>query len=309
MKMKIDGLKSLASKLNMDKILINPEEIKIDMEGKGDLENTFPIPNCDECENKCCPPRVVISLFDVARFIDTGLDDFIAGKFEGFIKLFLSDDSGKDIKLSHTYMCSTDSDAKNCVFLDEERKCSIYENRPLICRSFPVGIRAAEDKSKVAIWMAGCKHRQLSSDKNAFQNLLSSAVQDYNEKLQANALLMNSRNQLRDIGFGKYMEDDWQMIIDYDKDNKQMLTQISDLEKTVERLRLPQDHVAAIQRMQSDNEWLKDRIVNLENELAQQRERAHNIISELTLQLSEQRKLIDSIQKAETRVKKGFWNK
>jgi Fe-S-cluster containining protein len=309
MSMKLEELESLASEMKMGNILLKPEDVGFSIEGKGDLKNTFPVPNCDKCEKKCCPPRVVISLFDLARFMDKGLDDFAAGTFEGFVKLFLSDDSGEDVKLSHTYMRPVDTDAEDCVFLDEERKCSIYENRPIICRSYPVAIRVAEDKSKVAIWMGGCQNYEISSDETAFRNLLNCAVQDYNEKLKANALLMNRRNQLRELGFGKYMEDDWRILIDYSKKNKEMKTQVEDLQQVVERLRAPQDYTAIIQRLQDDSNWLKDRVVNLEKELAQQRERAHSIISELTTQLSEQRKLLESLRQTEEQSKKGFWRK
>lgn len=306
--MKVDELEALASEINMGNILISPEDVTLSIEGKGDLKNTFPVPNCDKCEKKCCPPRVVISLYDVARFIDRGSDKYIAGTFEGFVKLFLSDD-GKDVELSRPYMAAADSEAGDCVFLDEDRKCSIYEDRPFICRAYPMAIRIDEDKGKLAVWLDGCQNYEVSSDGSAFRKLLDSAVQDYNEKLKSNALLMHSRNQLRELGFGKYMENEWPLLIDYDKKNKDMQRQIDDLQKVVERLKAPQDYTAIIQRLQGDNDWLKDRVVNLEKELAQQRERAHSIISELTAQISEHRKLLESMRQSEEHIKKRFWRR
>ena len=306
--MKVDELESLASEINMENILIGPEDVILSIEGKGDLRSTFPVPNCGKCEKKCCPPRVAISLFDLARFIDKGLDKSIAGTFKGYVELFLSDDA-TDVKLSHTYMAPTTSEAEDCVFLDEDRKCSIYEDRPFICRSYPVVIRIDEDKSKLALWLNGCQDYEISSDEAAFRRLLNSAIQDYNEKLKSNALLMNSRNQLRELGFGKYMENEWQLLIDHDKKNKDMQRQIEDLQQVTERLRMPQDYATIIQRLQSDNDWLKERVVNLEKELTQQRERAHSIISELTTQLSDQRKLLESLRQSEERVRKSFWRR
>jgi len=307
--MKLEELESLASRMKMDNILVKPEDVAFSIEDKGDLKNTFPVPNCEKCEKKCCPPRVVISLFDIARFMDKGMDGLIAGTFAGFVKLFLSDDGAEDIKLSHPYMCPTDPDTEVCVFLDEEHKCSIYENRPLICRSYPVAVRIAEDKSKVAIWMGGCQNYEISSDETAFRRLLNSAVQDYNEKLKANALLMNQRSKLRDLGFGIYLEDDWQIMLEYSKNNKDMQKQIVDLQQVTERLRAPQDYKAILQRVQDDNDWLKGRVENLEQEMTQQRERAHSIISELTTQLSEQRKLMENLRQSEQQVKRSFWKK
>ena len=306
--MKLEELESLASQMNMENILIKPKDVIFSIEGKGDLKNTFPVPACDKCEKKCCPPRVVISLFDIARFIDKGLDKFIDGSSEGFVELFLSDD-GTDVKLSHPYMCPANPDAKDCMFLDENRRCTIYEDRPSICRSYPVAIRIDENRSRLAIWMGGCQNYEISSDEAAFQRLLNSAVQDYNEKLKSNAVLMNYRNQLRDLGFGKYMEDEWPLLIDYNKKNKNLQKQIEDSNQVMERLRMPQDYNTIIQRLQSDNDWIKERVENLEKELVQQRERAHSIISELTTQLSEQRKLIESIRQSEEQSKRGFWKK
>jgi Fe-S-cluster containining protein len=313
--MKLEELESLASQMNMGNILIGPEDVILSMEGKGDLKSTFPIPNCDKCEEKCCPPRVAISLFDAARFMDKGLGKFVAGTFEGYVELFLSDDGG-DVKLSRPYISSESSAehsptvAKDCVFLDEDRKCSIYEDRPLICRSYPVAIRIDEDKSRLALWLGGCQDHKISSDEAAFRKLLNSAIQDYNERLKSNALLMNSRNQLRELGFGEYMENEWQLLMDYNKKNKDMQTQMEDLQQVVERLRAPQDYTNIMQRLQNDNDWLKERVVNLESELTQQRGRAHSIISELTTQLSEQRKLLESLHSEhEERSKKGFWKR
>lgn len=306
--MKIDELKSLASGINMGSSLIKLEDVVLSIAGKGDLENTFPVPDCDNCEEKCCPPRVVVSLFDLVRFIGDGLEERISGQFKGFVELFLSDD-GKDVDLTRPHIFPVDTDVKDCVFLDENQKCSIYEKRPLICRSYPVVVRIAEDRSRLALWLGGCQKYEISPDKAAFHRLLDSAIQDYNEKLTSNALLMYSRSQLRDMGLGKYLEDDWQLLIDYDKKNKEMQKQVEDLQQVTERLRAPQDYKAITQRLQNDNDWLKERVENLEKELAQQRERAHSIISELTTQLSEHRKLMENLRQVDEQGKKSFWKR
>ena len=307
--MKTDELESLASKMNLGNILITPEDVTLSMENKGDFKDTFPVPDCDKCAEKCCPPRVAISLFDVARFVDKKLNKLIAGAFEGYVKLLLSDDGGKDVELSRPYMAPAASEPKDCVFLDEHRKCSIYEDRPLICRSYPVAIRIGKDNSKLAVWLGGCRNYEISSDEAAFRRLLNSAVQDYNEKLKSNALLMHFRSQLRDHGFGEYMDDEWGLLTEYNEKNKGMRRQIEDLQSVVDRLRMPQDHVAIAQRAQTDNDWLKERVVNLERELAQQQERAHSIISELTKQLSEHRRLLENLQQSEERNRKAFWKR
>jgi Fe-S-cluster containining protein len=308
--MKLDEVLELASELNLNNILVKPEEVILSMEEKGDLKNTFPIPDCNNCPEKCCPAGVAISLFDLARFIDIGLDTFARGNFEGYIELFLSDDGGENVKLSRPFMGGEGPGAKDCIFLDEERKCSIYDNRPFICRAYPVGIRLDENRDKLALWMGGCQKYKVSDDAEAFQRLLLSAVQDYNEKVTSNSLLMYSRNRLRDAGYGKYMEDDWKTLIDYNKRNKELQKQVNDLTEAVDRLRMPQDYNATIQRFQADNDWLKERLINLEKEMIQQSERAHSVISDLTTQVSsEYRKLLENIVQLQNRENKGFWRK
>jgi len=312
--MKLDEIQVLASELNLDSVLVKPEEVIFTMEDKGDLQTTFPIPNCGECQEKCCPTGVAISLFDLARFIDIDLDSFIGGTFSGYVDLFLSDDGGENVKLSRPYMSGSNPEIKDCVFMDEERKCSIYENRPLICRAYPMAIRIDENRRKVAFWMGGCKKFDLSDDEPAFRKLFLNAIQDYNEKVTSNSLLMYSRNRIRDVGFGKYMEDDWKILLDYNKKNKELGKKISDLEQVVERLRMPQDYNAIIQRIQSENDWLKERLVNLEKEMIQQSERAHSVITDLTTQVSsEYRKLLESMiqiqGQMQNRESKGFWKK
>ncbi len=54
---------------------------------------------------------------------------------------------------------------------------------------------------------------------------------------------------------------------------------------------------------------MKNRVENLEKEVTQQRERAHSIISELTTQLSEQRKLMENLRQSDEGGRKGFRKK
>ena len=312
--MKLDEVQALASELNLSNVLVKPEDIIFTMEDKGDLQTTFPFPDCNRCLEKCCPTGVAISLYDMARFIDIDLSSFIVGTFSGYVDLFLSDDGGDNVKLSRPYMTGNNPDVKDCVFMDEERKCSIYENRPLICRAYPIAIRIDENRRKVAFWMGGCKNYDLSDNEPAFRSLFLSAVQDYNEKVTSNSLLMYSRNRLRDLGFGKYMEDEWKTLLDYNKKNKELEKKINDLEQVVERLRMPQDYSAIIQRIQTENDWLKERMVNLEKEMIQQSERAHSVITDLTTQVSsEYRKLLESMiqiqGQVQNRESKGFWRR
>lgn len=305
----LEELERIASEINLGDSLVKVEDVILAIDGKGDLERTFPVPDCERCLEKCCPAGVAVSLFDVARFIDLGLERFLSGTFEGYVELFLSDDASK-VKLSRPYMAPSSPDARDCVFLNEERKCSIYENRPLICRAFPVAIRIDEDRNKLAIWMKGCQNYNITEDKEAFQRLLKSAVQDYNEKIISNSLLMYARHKLREAQFGRYMEDEWKILIEYNKKNRELEQKVKDLQETVERFRAPQDSKTLIDRLVSENEWLKERILSLEREIKEQSERAHSIIAELTNKVSsDYRKLLETFIESERKTSRGFWRR
>jgi Fe-S-cluster containining protein len=202
--MKLDEIKALASELNLESKFIKPEEVIFAIKDKGDLKTTFPIPNCSRCTQKCCMARVSISLYDVSRFIDSGLDSFIAGTASGYSDLPISEDGSEILRISNPYMCGNDPEKKDCVFLDNEQKCSIYENRPILCRAFPIGI-IDKNKQRTAFWVDGCKSYDLCDNESAFQSLVINAVQYYNENLASISLLKNSINRLKDIGLGKYI--------------------------------------------------------------------------------------------------------
>ena len=191
------------------------------------------------------------------------------------------------------------------------RHCSLASAKLLICQ--PLGAeRQPSGDPVLAVDKLGAGAGDkvvLTSDGYGLRTILNNAVQDYNEKLKSNALLMNRREELREFGFGRYMESEMQILIDYDKKNKDMQKQIADMQLALDRLRSPQDHSTAIQRLQSDNDWLKERMVSLEKESATQIERAHSIISELTTQLSDQRKLLESFRPTEEQGRKRFRKK
>ena len=74
---------------------------------------------CKRCGSCCYPPRLYPA--DIKRIKKAGYDDFV-----------YTDDLGK------TYMI--DKKNNKCVFLKKKGKifeCSIYSNRPRICRQYP----------------------------------------------------------------------------------------------------------------------------------------------------------------------------
>ncbi len=211
----IDEIKALAGKIRLEHILINPkemfiapEDVTLDIGDKGDLINTFPVPECAECAAKCCPPRLELSLFDMARFMDKGLDEFISGTFEGYTDFSASQsDDGEFLGRPAPYITCMPT-TFHCTFLDECERCSIYESRTPACRSFPLTLCQDVSGELVIQWMARCQSYSISDNKTAFLQLFDSTIRSCNEWMGNHMLMVHARKQLRSLGFAKYLGDE-----------------------------------------------------------------------------------------------------
>jgi Fe-S-cluster containining protein len=212
--MKLDELNALVSELDLSNVIVKPEDVIVAIEGKGDLKTTFPIPNCSKCNASCCSSGAVgITLFDIARLIDNGLDSFISGSF---FETEIADIYYEDVKniIYHIpYMLKNDSNPTLCVFLNEEQKCSMYEKRPKICSAYPIKISVNKNKQVIASWSIFCKYYDIVDNESAFQTLFLSAIQQHNEILISRLLVEHSEKRIRDIGLGKYIGKNLKRVI------------------------------------------------------------------------------------------------
>ena len=214
--MKEDEIKELAKEIRLERILtdpteifIRPEDLTFDIKGKGDLLNTFPVPDCENCELKCCPPRLELSLFDIARFMDAGLEHFISGTFEGYMDFSRQppDNKNRPIERPVPYISVT-APALHCMFLGDNGKCNIYEIRIPVCRSFPLTLHQDKEGNLLVQWIAQCKSFRLSSDKTVFLKLFDDLIHSCNEWTSNHMMLIHAREELREMGFGKYLGDE-----------------------------------------------------------------------------------------------------
>ena len=215
--MKIDDLEMLAAMIDLQDIVtdpgdiyINPNDVMIGMGISGDLKNTFPIPDCDRCTKKCCPAGIELSILDVARFMDAGLEKSIVGTFEGYMDFARSTASVQGMKRPAPHIAAKPG-VIGCRFLDRNERCGIYEVRPPVCRAFPLSLQQDEDGNMLVEWRTSCYDHVLSSDKAAFQQLFDNAVWVSNEWIRNHLLLMYARDELREMGFDKYLgsEENW----------------------------------------------------------------------------------------------------
>jgi Fe-S-cluster containining protein len=147
--------------------------------------------------------------------MDKGLDGFIQGTFESYLEHSLSVlDGGNGVRRPFPYIAPT-AESIYCRFLGEDHRCGIYEVRMSSCRAFPLGVVRNEDGNVSIQWFGD--HCRIISDEAIFWRLVDNAIQNWNEGVETQIMLMNARDQLRDLGFGKYLGDEQRYMIDGDR--------------------------------------------------------------------------------------------
>ncbi len=100
-----------------------------------------------ECFNKCCcDVNIFLTPYDVLRMRKAA--GIGSGKFLADYTIIPFD---RNLKLPMPLMQLDDSDDKRCHFVDKEKGCTIYGDRPWPCRMYPLGMGspgelAGEDK-------------------------------------------------------------------------------------------------------------------------------------------------------------------
>ena len=209
--MKIDELEALVAELDIQDILLKPADVTLNI----GMERSFPVPDCQNCKGKCCPKQLDLKLFDIARLMDKGLDEFIQGTFESYLEHSLSVlDGGPGVKDPFPYVAPA-AGSTYCRFLDKDRRCSIYEARMSSCRTFPLAVVTDGNENASIQWFGErCK---IISDESSFWRLFDNAVQNWNEGVKSQLLLMNARDELREIGFGKYLGDERRYVLNQNR--------------------------------------------------------------------------------------------
>jgi len=206
--LKVDELEALVDEMYLQDILLKPADLALDI----GIWRSFPVPNCENCKGRCCPQKLDLRLFDIARFMDNNLDEFISGTFESSVEYYQSVwGGGAGVRQPFPYLTPANGSI-NCRFLREDHRCGIYEVRMSSCRAFPLGVVKDKDENISLQWFGD--QCNISSDESLFWKLVNNAVLNWNEGVKNQLLLINARDQLRKMGFGKYLGDERRYILD-----------------------------------------------------------------------------------------------
>ncbi len=141
------------------------------------------VPDCAACRDKCCADpdnETVLRLVDIARLLDAGLGEHI-----------LPADG------EHPPRLKKRPDGA-CVFLDPDERCSIYADRPVVCRRFPY--RVADDRRRVTVSSLCASF----ADGDA-EPLVNDARLSYNWMITDLATLAYGEQELRALGLWAYV--------------------------------------------------------------------------------------------------------
>lgn len=82
----------------------------------------------DHCGAECCSGDIVVGEVDASRLHEAGYEDF---------------------RTQSSLMITDEED--RCRFLNEENCCTIYEDRPLDCRLFPLGFQIVDENIEIVL--------------------------------------------------------------------------------------------------------------------------------------------------------------
>jgi Fe-S-cluster containining protein len=183
--------------------LIAPEKVQLKID-------PLEVPDCSACPRNCCcgaENTVSLRLTDIARLMDAGLEEYIdkdnkvniereiLEKHPGITRNIQSDTWRKFPVLKRV------NDI--CPLLSKDKKCTIYNVRPLTCRRYPYMLM---DNMKEVRFSRHCINPKTIKDLDVYaREHFDSAIASYNEKVKDLILIHHARKELAELGIGKYL--------------------------------------------------------------------------------------------------------
>jgi Fe-S-cluster containining protein len=183
--------------------LLDPKEVPLRHEG-----GPWVAPDCANCKDRCCVHRdvgsgILLSLADVAALVDSGLEHAIVGRFT-----FRRNKKGKPLR-EIDEMPRLAKRQGNCMFYDPESGlCGAYGTRPTICRRFPFEVDYGKNGRKPFarfIPWSPCVRKEGEENEASIRQMAHDAVVDENVSFEDAVLLPAHHEELRAIGFERYL--------------------------------------------------------------------------------------------------------
>lgn len=91
---------------------------------------------CEGCFAGCCTLPVEVTEIDLLR-LELISEDEALGSLKKVAKRLEKEGIAHSFRVKTKYFILTQRQNGDCRFLDEKRRCSVYDKRPQVCRRFP----------------------------------------------------------------------------------------------------------------------------------------------------------------------------
>lgn len=91
---------------------------------------------CQDCSAGCCTLPVEASAEDLVR-LGWATEDEVSGSLKKLGKRLEREGKVQYFRVGSGLFILTQRPNGDCQFLDEKRRCTVYEKRPGVCRKFP----------------------------------------------------------------------------------------------------------------------------------------------------------------------------
>ena len=164
-------------------------------------------PDCAACTDRCChgpTSRVSLRLADILRLREAGLDHAIETRKPPFTSQEIERSPHlstfqRDRAYAWFPMLRQKPDG-TCVFYGEDGRCGIYEQRPMLCRSFPYQLDL--ERSELH-YSERCPSRR--QDPVAAEALADAVAENFNHKIRDLILVHDFRPGLEKLGLLQYL--------------------------------------------------------------------------------------------------------
>src|SRR5688572_3684606 len=91
---------------------------------------------CEGCWSGCCTLPVEVSAMDLMR-LELITEEEAALSLKKVAKRLMKDGIIQAFQTKSQLFVLEQRRGRDCIFLDQQRRCTVYEKRPEVCRKFP----------------------------------------------------------------------------------------------------------------------------------------------------------------------------
>ncbi len=91
---------------------------------------------CEGCWAGCCTLPLEVSAFDLIR-LELITEDEAAASLKKVAKRLMKEGFVRSYHSTQGIFIIEQRHGRDCIFLDKNRQCTVYEKRPEVCRTFP----------------------------------------------------------------------------------------------------------------------------------------------------------------------------